>query len=61
MVMELIGYDLDDIKHKMKEKKFSLKTVMMIALQIVDRLEALHSIGYIHRDVKPDNMAIGAK
>ena len=33
----------------------------MIGLQLIDRLEALHKIGYIHRDIKPDNLAIGLK
>ena len=33
----------------------------MIGLQSIDRLEALHKIGYIHRDVKPDNLAIGLR
>lgn len=37
----------------------SVKTILMIGLQMIDRLEALHRIGYIHRDVKPDNLAIG--
>ena len=32
---------------------------MMIGLQAVDRIEALHKIGYIHRDIKPDNLLIG--
>lgn len=32
---------------------------MMIGLQVIDRLEAFHRIGYIHRDVKPDNLGIG--
>jgi len=31
----------------------------MIGLQVIDRLEALHKIGFLHRDVKPDNLAIG--
>ena len=31
----------------------------MIGLQVIDRLEAMHKIGYLHRDVKPDNLAIG--
>ena len=31
----------------------------MIGLQVIDRLEAVHKIGYLHRDVKPDNLAIG--
>ena len=33
----------------------------MVALQLIDRIEALHKIGYIHRDIKPDNMAVGMK
>jgi casein kinase 1 len=31
----------------------------MLGLQVVDRLEALHKIGYVHRDIKPDNLVIG--
>lgn len=46
---------------RMKAKKFSLKTVLMIGLQAIDRIEALHAIGYVHRDIKPDNLAIGSK
>ena len=46
---------------KMKGKKFSVKTVLMIGLQVIDRIEALHTIGYVHRDIKPDNLAIGIK
>jgi serine/threonine protein kinase len=61
MVMELIGYDLEEVQQRVKNKKFTLKTVLMIGLQTVDRLEALHSIGYIHRDIKPDNIAIGMR
>ena len=57
--MELIGSDLDDLKDRTKNSSFSIKTVLMIGLQVIDRLEALHKIGYIHRDVKPDNLAIG--
>lgn len=59
--MELIGYDLEEIMGRMKNKHFSLKTVLMIGLQTIDRIEALHTIGYVHRDIKPDNLAIGTK
>lgn len=38
LAMELIGYDLEDIMSKMKNNKFSLKTVIMIALQVIDRI-----------------------
>lgn len=38
---------------------FSSATVAMVALQVLDRLEHLHDLGYIHRDIKPDNILVG--
>lgn len=60
LVMELLQSDLEEMLFKHKGK-FSIKTSLMIGLQIIDRIEALHKIGYLHRDIKPDNMAIGMK
>lgn len=60
LVMELLQSDLEELLYKHKNK-FSMKTSLMIGLQIIDRIEALHKIGYLHRDIKPDNMAIGMK
>ena len=57
--MELVGQDLDDIMAKTKSNRFSLKTGLIIGLQAIDRIEALHKIGYLHRDIKPDNFTIG--
>ena len=30
-----------------------------IGYQMIERLESLHSKGYIHRDLKPENICIG--
>jgi casein kinase 1 alpha len=59
--MELLGSDLDDLFIRSSLKRFSLKTSLMIGLHVLDRLEVLHGLGYIHRDIKPDNLAVGIR
>ena len=60
LVMENLGSDLDklllqtgDIGH------FSTKTVLMIAEQLLNRVEFVHQRNYIHRDIKPKNLLMG--
>jgi serine/threonine protein kinase len=33
-------------------------TIQQIFLQMLDAIEELHGVGYIHKDVKPDNFRI---
>ena len=40
---------------------FSLKTVSMLAIEMFERVQTLHSAGIIHNDIKPHNFAIGRR
>uniref|UniRef100_A0A1S4ADA9 non-specific serine/threonine protein kinase n=1 Tax=Nicotiana tabacum TaxID=4097 RepID=A0A1S4ADA9_TOBAC len=58
LIIDLLGPSLEDLVVHCG-RKFSLKTVLMLADQMITRIEYLHSKGFLHRDIKPDNFLMG--
>ena len=57
LIMQLLGRSLEDIFEE--RKNFTLKSVCMIAPQMISVLEFIHNKHIVHRDIKPDNFLMG--
>jgi serine/threonine protein kinase len=66
LIMELLGFffyyinivlgkNLEEVFYK-SNRRFSVKSVAILGLQMLNRLQVMHEKGYVHRDIKPENV-----
>lgn len=64
IVMDVLGASLEDLRVRQPKREdgtrgFDNLTLLMLADQMLQRLETVHDCGMLHRDLKPENFLMG--
>ena len=59
LIMELMGKSLEEIFESLPNRKMTISCVAKLGYQMIQILEYIHDKHIIHRDIKPDNLAMG--
>jgi tau tubulin kinase len=59
VAMTMVGQSVHSLRKSSAAQRFTLGTAISVGIQMLEALEDLHRVGYLHRDVTPDNYSIG--
>lgn len=59
MIINLLGHTLEYLKRQQPSNTFNITLILKIGIQILELLQLIHTKGFIHRDIKPDNFLFG--
>lgn len=55
LALELLDQNIETVT---SQQQLSMMTILLIVDQMLTRLEAIHGLGIVHRDVKPENFML---
>ena len=59
--MQALGPNMDNLYKQNPKEGFSDDTSLKIGIQLIERLKILHSIGWVHNDIKLENIVVGGE